>query len=186
MANLVVHSTVTRKNAIIMWSLVAFFAALMAFDLYAWVVKGYFHATEVAFGLILLFVMFDRMSGRYTYELGRKNIIFTKHGAFGRKSVHEVAYKDIFGIYLYKAKLIGYIKFRRTLRLNSALDGRDVWALGYEVQGVNGKKQNHRVYFKPTPEMLAELEKKLGGKVHGSEEKTITEILKAEAETENK
>lgn len=184
MANLVVHSTVTRKNAIIMWSLVAFFTTLMLFDLYAWVVKGFFHATEIAFGLIILFVLFDRMSAKYTYELSRKSIIFTKQSAFGRKSVHEVYYKDIFGVYLYKAKLIGYIKFRRTLRLNSALDGRDVWVLGYEVQGANGKKQNNRVYFKPTEEMLAELDKKLGGKVHGSEEKTITEMLKEEAKTE--
>lgn len=184
MANLVVHSTVTRKNAIIMWSLVAFFGSIMAFDLYAWVAKGFFHATEIAFELIILFVLFERMSARYTYELGKKSIVFTKFSAFGRKSMYEVYYKDIFGIYLYKAKLIGYIKFRRTHRLNSALDGRDVWVLGYEVQATSGKKQNQRVYFKPTAEMLAELDKRLGGKVHGSEEKTVAEVLKEEAKTE--
>lgn len=184
MANVTVHSTVTRKNAIIMWSLVAFFLALMAFDLYAWLVKGYFHATEIIFGLIVLFVMLERMSAKYTYEVGRKSILFTKQGLFGRKSVHEVSYKDIFGIYRYKAKLIGYIKFRRTFRLNSAMDGRDVWVLGYEVQDAKGKKQNHRVYFKPTAVMLAELDKKLPGKLHGTEEHTITEMIKEEVKAE--
>ena len=184
MANFVVHSTVTKKNAIIMWALVAFFLALLAFDLYAWVVKGYFHATEVVFGFIVLLIIFERMSAKYIYELGKKSLVFTKVGTFGRKSVHEVAYKDVFGIYLYKAKLIGYIKFRRTFRLNSAMDGRDVWVLGYEVRDEKGKKENHRVYFKPTAAMLAELEKKLPGKVHGTEEMTITEMLKEEIREE--
>ena len=181
---MVVHSTVTRKNAIFMWSLVVFFSALLVFDLYAWFVKGFFHATEVAFGLIILLVLFSRMSAKYTYELGRKSIIFTKRDVFGRKIIHEVPYKNVFGVYLYKTKLVGYIKFRRTFRFNSALDGNDVWVLAYEVQSSNAKKENHRVYFKPTPEMLTELDKKVNGKVHGSEETTVTAKLREEMQEE--
>jgi len=184
MANLVVHSTVTKKNALIIGTIVAIFGFVFIIDMYAWLVKGRFNALELATISILLIAVLERMSARYTYELGRKSIIITKKGLFGRSTTHEVYYKDIFGIYQYKAKLIGYIKFRKTFRLNSALDGRDVWVLGYEVKDNDGKKLNYQVYFKPTPEMLAELEKKLPGKVHGTEEKTVTEMLKEEIKAE--
>ncbi|MCX7779481.1 MAG: hypothetical protein N2491_01040 [Negativicutes bacterium] len=184
MANITVHSTITRKNAIIMGVLVAFFLFLFAFDLYAWLGKGFFHPVELAFEVFVLYILAERMGAKYTYELGKRSIIFTKRGLFGRDAKHEVLYKDIFGIYLYKAKLVSYIKFRRTFRLNSALDGRDVWVLGYEYHDDKGAKQNHRVYFKPSPEMLAALKDKLPGKVHGTEEKTIQELVKEEIKAE--
>jgi hypothetical protein len=184
MANLVVHSIRTRKNVIIMGVLVAFFLLLLAFDLYAWLGKGFFHPMELAFELFVLLLIYERMAGKYTYELGKKSLLITKQGIFGRKTVHEVYYKDIFGVYLYKAKLIGYIKFRKTFRYNSALDGRDVWVVGYEVPAGKGKKHNYRLYIKPTPEMLTELERKMPNKIHGTEEKTIQKLVTEEIESE--
>lgn len=184
MANLVVHSVRTRKNVIIMGLLVALFLFLLAFDLYAWLGKGFFHPLSLGFDLFVLVLIYERMAGRYTYELGKKSLLITKQGLFGRKTFHEVYYKDIFGIFLYKAKLIGYIKFRKTFRLNSALDGRDVWVVGYEVMTDKGKKQNYRLYIKPTPEMLAEFERKMPNKVHNTEEKTVQKLVTEEIEAE--
>jgi hypothetical protein len=62
------------------------------------------------------------------------------------------------------------IKFRRTFRLHSALDGRPVWVIAYEAPGRRGKPENRRIFFKPSDVMLEMLHEKMPSKVKVTEE----------------
>ena len=72
------------------------------------------------------------------------------------------------------------MKFRRTHRMNSALDGRTVWAIAYKV-GVSGKPEHYeRIYFKPSDEMLEFLSGRMPGKVMVPEKKVVVAALQEE------
>ncbi|SDE73651.1 hypothetical protein [Sporomusa acidovorans] len=175
MENLVVRSEADRKNLIIMAIAVTAFAALVIFSLYKWFVLGIFQPLELMAEALVLLVLIERMSARYTYAMDKKVIRLTKYGLLG-KITHEVPYRDIFGVYRYKPQLISVLKFRRTYRFNSALDRRDVWTLVYTAPGFRGKMENRRFYLKPGDQLLAALRAKLPEKVM-PEEQIIKDVL---------
>jgi len=90
---------------------------------------------------------------------------------------YEVAYKDISGIYNYKTNLVHVIKFRRTFRLNSALDNRPVWVMAYTAPGNRGKMENRRIFFKASDELLNLLAEKMPNRVKVKEEQVVLDIL---------
>ncbi|HWR42527.1 hypothetical protein [Sporomusa sp.] len=178
MEKLVVQSEASRKNFIVMTIAVTAFTVFVIFSLYKWFVLNLFQPLELMAGVLVLFVLVERMSAKYTYEMDKKVFRLTKRGLLGNVT-HEVPYRDIFGVYRYKPQLIGVLKFRRTYRFNSALDGRDVWTLAYTVPGNKGKTQNRRFYFKPNDKLLAALQAKLPDKVM-PEEQVIKDVLSKE------
>lgn len=175
MENLVVRSEANSKNLIVMAIAVTAFSVLVIFSLYKWFVLGIFQPWELMAAALVLFVLVERMSARYTYEMDKKGIRLTKYGLLG-KITHEVPYRDIFGVYRYKPQLIGVLKFRRTYRFNSALDRRDVWTMAYTAPGLRGKMENRRFYIKPGEQLLAALRTKLPEKVM-PEEQIIKAVL---------
>lgn len=179
MEKVVVHSEAARKNLIVMLIAVGTFAVLTLFSLYKWLSLGIFQPTELMAEALVLFVLIERMSAKYTYEMDKKVLKLTKKGLLGTVS-HEIPYRDIFGVYRYKPQLVGVIKFRRTYRLNSALDPRVVWTLGYTASGFKGKTENRRIYFKPGDDLLRALHAKLPDKVMVPEEQVIKEVLSKE------
>jgi hypothetical protein len=91
--------------------------------------------------------------------------------------MYEVQYKEIVGIYNYKPQLISVIKFRRTYRMHSSLDGREVWTIAYTVLNKKGKTENVRIYFKPSEVMLQALREIMPSKVKVPENKVILDML---------
>ncbi|QDR80108.1 hypothetical protein [Sporomusa termitida] len=178
MEKIVVESEARKKNVIVMVIAVAAFAALVIFTLYKWFALNVFQPLELMAGVLVLFVLVERMSAKYTYVMDKKVFRLIKRGLLGTVT-HEVPYGNIFGVYRYKPQLIGVLKFRRTYRFNSALDGRDVWTLAYTVPGKKGKSQNRRFYFKPGDKLLAALQAKLPEKVM-AEEQIIRDVLSKE------
>ena len=158
---------------------VAFFFVWVAITFWGWVRYGILRPSELGFLIIILVALIERAQARYTYETDAKAIRITKDGLLGRKT-YEVSYRQIMGIYLYKAKLIGVLKFRRTFRLNSALDNRKVWVIAYKVL-VSGKREhNERIYFKPSDEMLKFISARLPGKVMIPENQVVVEAIQKE------
>ena len=74
------------------------------------------------------------------------------------------------------------ISFRRSFTLNSALDGRVVWVLAYRALNKKGKKENRRIFFKTSEEILDALEAHLPNKVRVKEEEVAIAIMRREAE----
>jgi len=172
MSRLTAKSEITKKNAIVIGIGIAFLFGMIILTIYQWVTARRFNPGEITFQVILLFALIERVGATYTYEMAQKSLRITKKGLFGLRN-YEVAYRDILGIYRYKAHLVGIMKFRRTFRLNSAIDGRDVWTLAYNFVGVNGKIENRRIYLKPGDEFLAGLQAKMPNKVMITEEKVV-------------
>lgn len=179
--NIVVYSKASPKNLVVMLGFVAVFAVLVGLSLYKWFVLSIVQPLELMAELLVLLVLLERMAARYTYELDHKGIRLTKNGLLG-KSIHEVAYQDILGVYRYKPQLLGLIKFRRTYRFHSATDGQEVWTLAYTAQNFRSKAENRRFYFKPGSTLLAALHKKLPDKVMISEEQVVKTVWNEEAD----
>ncbi|WP_094604775.1 hypothetical protein SPSIL_019780 [Sporomusa silvacetica DSM 10669] len=175
MDKLVAQSEVSKKNAIIMTISVAILALLVIWSLYKWFVLTVVQPLELMAEALVLFVLIERTSAKYTYEMDKNVLRLTKRGLLGKR-IHEVPYSDIVGAYRYKPQLIGVIKFRRTYRFHSALDGRDVWTLAYTAAGLRGKIENRRFYFKPGVKLLMALQE-LPGKIMISEEQVIKLVL---------
>jgi hypothetical protein len=173
MDKLVETSQVHRKNVIVIGLAAALFAGMAILTLYSWVKWHRLNLFELFVELMFIFVLIERAGGKYTYEVDKKALRITKKSIFGRLQTFEIPYRDIFGIYRYKAKLIGVLKFRRTYRLQSALDNRPVWTLAYTAAGRKGKTENRRIYFKPSEAMLDALAEKIPGKVKISEEEAV-------------
>lgn len=133
---------------------------------------------EIGALIIIFFALLERSQGRYEYEADGRGLKIRKTSLLG-KHEYEVSYRQVIGIYRYQAKLIGYIKFRRTFRLHSALDARDVWTIAYQSD-YRGKVVNERIYFKPSSEMLRFLAEKIPGKVMVPETQVITDVLSKE------
>jgi hypothetical protein len=179
MSKLVEKTVISRKNVIVMGFVVIFFFAWVAITFWGWVRYGILRPTELGFLVILLVVLIERVQARYIYETDARDIRITKDGLLGHKT-YEVSYRQIMGIYQYKAQLVSILKFRRTFRLHSALDNRKVWVIAYKVS-VSGKKEhNERIYFKPSDEMLQFLSAKIPGKVMISENQVVVEAIQKE------
>ena len=185
MSKLVEKNIVSRKNILVLAGGLAVFLFMAAGSVYRYM-KGYgVSVFEIASMLIIVFALVERAQGRYEYEADARCLKFRKRGWLGSKD-YEVSYRDIIGIYMYKAKLIGYLKFRRTYRLNSALDGRMVWVIAYKV-GVSGKPEHYeRIYFKPSEELLQYLSGRMPGKVKVPETQVVVDAFRSEEETKTK
>lgn len=169
-------SQIHKKNRIVIGVAVIAFALLFAFAIYKWVALGIRQPVEVFIHLMFIYVLIERAQAKYICELDKKQIRFTKKGLWGTK-MHEVEYKDIRGIYRYKSSLINVIKFRRTFRMNSALDNRIVWSLAYQVPNHKGKLENRRIFFKASEEMLDLLAEKMPNRVKVKEEQVVLEMM---------
>ena len=179
-------SVISQKNVVIVALGVALLLFLASGSIYRYVRGGGLNPFEMVSMLIIVFALVERSQGSYELEADGRSLKIRKQAWLGSKEL-SVDYRDIIGIYKYKAKLIGYVKFRRTHRMNSALDGRTVWAIAYKV-GVSGKPEHYeRIYFKPSGEMLEFLSGRMPGKVMIPEKKVVVAALQEEqAREQNK
>lgn len=163
-----------------MTAAVLFFTILLALELFALFRLHKFDSMGVAIDVVLLFVLMQRMQGKYNCILTEKSLIFDKTAYFGKKH-YDVPLSSIIGIYHYKPELIGMIHFRHSARLHSALDARDVWTIAYTQHNKNGKSENSRIFFKPSTQFLKELNKYLPGKITEENKQAIlSDINKAD------
>jgi type IV secretory pathway TrbD component len=183
MGKLTEHSELAKKNLVAIVMTSGALLMMMVFTLYSWIVLGFGNPLELFFEAMFLFVLVERAGGKYTYEVDKRVLRIVKRNFWGRITTYEVPYEDIMGVYFYKPQLIGVIKFRRTYRLHSALDRRNVWTIAFTVTDQAGKTENRRIYFKPSDVMLTALQEKLPGKVMVSEETVVINILKNEEKT---
>lgn len=177
MERLIVRSIVTPKNLYIMMAAVMVLLAMSFMTVYKWFTLHLYQPLEIMFEVGVLAGLIERMSAKYTYEMKHNALLIKKDNWFGIRRF-EVFYRDILGIYRYQPKLIGIMHFRRTYRLHSALDGRNVLTIAYAVVTGSGKRENRRIYFKPSEELLAALQRKLPHKVLIAEEKVVLKNLK--------
>lgn len=174
-------TVIARKNLLVI-ALAAFVLLfIMAGSWYKWSRGGTVTPLEVGSIVLILLVLVERASGRYQIEADAREIQLVKSGMFGRHKL-EISYRQIIGIHEYKAKLIGYVKFRRTHRMHSALDGRGVWVIAYKVQPAGKSEYNERVYFKPSKELLGFLAARIPGKVMVPETQVVVDALKEDKE----
>ena len=185
MSKLVEKNIVSRKNIMIVAGGVALLLFMASGSVYRYM-KGYgVSPFEVVSLLIIIFVLVERSQASYEYEADARTLKIRKRGRLGSQDF-AVDYRDIIGIYKYKAKLVGYLKFRRTRRLHSALDGRMVWAIAYKV-GVSGKPEYYeRIYFKPSEEMLQFLSGRMQGKVMVPETQVVVDTFRSEEAAKSK
>lgn len=170
MEKLVEHSQSHRKQRIVISVILAFLFGMAALSAYFWAtrhtVDPYRLFTPIMIGSWVIW----RAGSRFTYEADKKGLRIVKTSLFGGVTTYDIPYRDIDGIYYYEPKLMSIIKFRRTFRLHSALDGRPVWVIAYEAAGPRGKRENRRAYFKPSDVMLELLHEKMPSKVKVTEE----------------
>jgi hypothetical protein len=177
MSKIIEKNIVSRKNLIVVALGVGLFLFMASGAFYRFS-KGYGASPfEIGSMLIIAFVLIERAQGRYEYEADAHRLKIRKFSWLGNK-IFEVDYRQIIGIYEYKAKLVGYLKFRRTYRLNSALDGRKVWVIAYKVAQSGKQEYNERIYFKPSDEMLQYLSSRMTGKVMVPETQVIVDALR--------
>ncbi|MBP2629764.1 MAG: hypothetical protein H6Q70_392 [Firmicutes bacterium] len=151
---------------------IAFFAVLVILDMIKFFTLNVFEPVQVAFNVLFLVVLFNRINAKYTCEMNKDSLVFHKSSLWGKKR-YEVDFRSIMGIYRYQPKLVEITKFRHTDRLQSALDARDVWTIAYTVTSKKSKIENCRIYFKPGDEFLDELHRVLPNKVMMNDEKVI-------------
>jgi len=178
MEKIVDQSIVTKKNAYAIMFSVAMLVAMIGFSVYRYFDIGFWSPLEVFAELMIIFVLIDRAQSKITYELDKRVFRITKKSFLGTQ-VHEIPYKDVFGIYNYIPKLVGAVKFRHTYRLHSALDGRKVWTLAYQVMN-KSKTENRKIFFKASEELLNGLNQRLPNKVRITEEEAVRNIILSE------
>lgn len=168
------RSQVSRGSALVMGAGVAFFLGMALVSLYGWS-RGYPPKPfELFTELMLAAVLAGRAMGRYICELDEKELRITGTTLLGFTRVHLLPYDRIIGLYLYAPQLVGVMSFRRTRRLQSALDSRPVWTVAYRELGKGGVPENCRVYLKMSGEMLDSLKGRLAASVADSEEFVAT------------
>ena len=177
MEKICVTSRVSRKNAIYTVAGLGLILFILAGDIYRWFYLRSYHPAELLLVSALLVFYAERVGARYFYQANSSSLVIQKKSLFGIRK-QEIPYAGVLGIYRYKAKLVGVMKFRRTFRWHSALDDREVWVLAYTVPQKDGKRDNQRIYFKPGDEMMDFMEKHLRGKVRVTEEKVVQESLR--------
>lgn len=179
MSKIAEKTIVSRKNVIVIGIAVAAFLFLLFASVVRWMHGMPVTPFEIGSLLIILFVLLERAQPRYEYEADNRRLLLKKRGILGNRDI-EVEYRQIVGIYAYKAALVSVLKFRRTHRMNSALDGRDVWVIAYKVWPSGKPEHNERIYFKPSEAMLEFLAGKMPGKVKVPETQVVIEALSKE------
>ena len=178
MDKLVARSRISRRNTLIMGISLALVVLLAASSIYRWAAFGIRQPYELLIEIFLAAIIVGRIWASYEYSLDADRLAITRSTPLGR-AVYEVPLRDIVGVYGYKPKLIGVVRFRRTFRLQSALDDRPVWTVAYTTPA--GKnRENRRIYFKPGEEFLDAMKRLLPGRVMVTEEQVITEMISRE------
>jgi len=175
--SIVTASAAAKKNTLVLGLGITFFLALLVLNIMASFRFNTFQPGALAIDIFFLSVLLNRIQTKYRCEMTETALVFTQKN-FWNKKKKEIAVNSILGIYRYEPKLIGLMKFRRTYRLHSALDSRDVWTIAYTLAGKNNKLENCRIYFKPGQAFLDELAKLLPGKISLTDEKMILANLK--------
>ena len=107
--------------------------------------------------------LIQRVTTYAKIEFNKKSITFYKKSFFLFSESINVEVKNIIGIYPYSTSLVKIMKYRKKLRLNSALDNRDVWIIAYKEEKEKkgffkqlfGKsKKINAIFFKPSLEFL--------------------------------
>ncbi len=170
MEELTEHSRIHRKNCIVIGVVLVFLLGMAALSAHFWATRHSVDPYRLFTPILIAGWVISRAASRFTYGADKKGLRIVKTGLFGGAKTFEIPYRDIDGIYYYEPKLMSIIKFRRTYRLHSALDGRPVWVIAYVAQGRGGKTENRRVYFKPSDAMLELLRDNMPAKVRVTEE----------------
>ncbi len=173
----VTASAVAKKNTLVFGLGITFFLALLLLNVMASFRYNTFQPGGLAIDIFFLSVLINRIQTKYTCERTESALVFTQKNVWKTKT-QVIDYDAILGIYRYEPKLIGLMKFRRTHRLHSALDSRDVWTIAYSRAAKNDKLENCRIYFKPGQAFLDELTRLLPGKISLTDEKMILANLK--------
>ncbi len=176
------HSQIDRKNAIFLGVPTAYFLVMTFLSVYVWLKYDVVKPMDFFVYVLFLTVLTERAVGKYVYEVNDDNLKITKKCLFMPQKIYSVPLSDILGVYRYKAKLVGLIKFRHTNRLHSALDARSVWTIAYTETSKNGKHENCRNYIKPSDELLAFLVTKMPGRVKVTEEEIAVRQFSAESD----
>jgi len=177
---MVESSQVDKKNVIVLGIPIAYFLVMTLLSIYAWIKYGVVKPMDLFVYVLFLAVLAERAAGKYVYEIDDVNFKITKKSLFMNTKIFTVPFTDILGVYRYKAKLVGLLKFRHTNRLHSALDARTVWTMAYIESGKKGKQENSRNYIKPSDALLAFLETKMTGRVKVTEEEIAVRQFTAE------
>jgi hypothetical protein len=175
------RSIPTRRGVVAASVATGAFLLLLLYTLYNWKVRKIYQPMELLLAASFLVVMFNRAIARYTCEMKREALRITSKGIL-RTKVLDIPYDAIVGIYAYRPKLVGPVRFRRTLRMHTSVDGRDVWSIAFLARKGNGKnrKEYHRVYFKCSEEMLGGLALMMPKRVRVPEDVVMANIIKAE------
>ncbi len=162
-----VESQTTLKNRCIVGGSIGAMLLLLAATIAKWFLWGIFIPLEWLAELLVIGFLVARSSSRYCYTLTEAGFRFEKKSF--RCTTLEVPLSDVFALYPYRPALVGLVKFRRSYRLHSALDNREVWTLAYRY-ATPGGSENRRIYFKPGTEMLAALQQCLPEKIMTGQE----------------
>ena len=174
-------SQVAKKNQMVMFIAFLVFAVFLAINILRYIELRIFEPVVIFLDVMFIFVIFQRSQPKYITELDKRGFRIIKKSWLGKK-IYDIPYREIAGIYKYKSSLAHPISFRRSFTLNSALDGRVVWVLAYRTLNKRGKKENRRIFFKASDEILDGLEQHLPNKVRAKEEEVAMTIMRREAE----
>lgn len=165
-------SEINSKNRIFFTLAILFFAGLLFLNLIEIFKLHKFQPLGIGIDIVFLVSLIKRIQGKYRCECHGNVLKFIQKNLWNtRTSIIE--FSQIQGIYPYEPKLIGIMHFRRTFRFHSGLDNRKVWTIAYTVNKTAKEIENERIYFKPDANFLAELTKKLPGKINQTDKNTI-------------
>lgn len=179
MKQLIDKSIVSKKNVYVIGFAIIVFLLLTAGSIYKWIAFHNFQPTEIFFEFLIAIFLYERGWSKYTVQMQAKQLVIHKVGLFGELNF-EIPYKSIVGIYRYKPKLMGAVKFCRTWRMHSALDGREVLTIAYQLPGKKGIMDNYRIYTKLSNQMLDALREKIPNKIMISEKQAAIDMILGE------
>jgi hypothetical protein len=173
------RSIPTRRGVVVASVATGGFLLLLLYTLYNWKVRKIYQPMELLLAASFLVLMMNRALTRYTVEMKRDALRITSKGILGTK-ILDIPYDAVVGVYAYRPKLVGPVRFRRTLRMHTSVDGRDVWSIAFQTRKGNGKKENLRVYFKCSEALLDGLALLMPGRVRVPENVVMANIIKSE------
>ena len=179
MKNIIDKSIVSRKNIYVIGFAIIVFLLLTAFSVYKWIVFHNVALTEIFFEFLVAVFLYERGWSKYTVQMQTKRLVIKKVGLFGKRNF-EIPYRSIVGIYTYRPKLMGAVKFRRTWRMHSALDGRQVLTVAYQLPGKKGVMDNYRIYVKLSDPMVRALYEIMPNRVMISENQVAVDMILGE------
>ncbi|WP_346356084.1 hypothetical protein [Azotosporobacter soli] len=162
-----VESQTALKNRLVVGGSVCVMLLLLAATIAKWLLWGIFIPLEWLAELLVIGFLFERSYSRYCCTLTDAGFRFEKKSF--RRTKLDVPLSDVFALYPYRPALVGLVKFRRSYRMHSALDNREVWTLAYRYE-TSGGNENRRIYFKPSSEMLTALKQCLPEKIMAGQE----------------